>query len=131
MTCRRRGATRGSLPNKPIALHAVCLQDQQRTVISEDITVANSAIDTRKAPGTLNRADPTKRLVGMLKRDEAVAAGTGNSYFDLLAARHRPWRRAGRLIYDTFFGSVAGSGAESTGLPRNVSHSSGFGQKAV
>ena len=38
----------------------------------------------------LNRADLTKRLVGKLKRDEAVVAGIGNTNFDLFAAGHRP-----------------------------------------
>ena len=45
---------------------------------------------TRAAAKVLNRAALTKRLVGKLKRDEAVIAGIGNTNFDLFAAGHRP-----------------------------------------
>src|ERR1700730_16352142 len=38
----------------------------------------------------MNRFDLTKRLVGQLKRDEAVVGGIGNTNFDLWAAGHRP-----------------------------------------
>ena len=38
----------------------------------------------------LNRAELTKRLVGKLKRDEAVVAGIGNTNWDLYGAGHRP-----------------------------------------
>ncbi|CAM9768376.1 unnamed protein product [Phaeothamnion confervicola] len=38
----------------------------------------------------LHRADLTKRLVGKLKRDEAVVAGIGNTNWDLFGAGHRP-----------------------------------------
>jgi thiamine pyrophosphate-dependent acetolactate synthase large subunit-like protein len=37
-----------------------------------------------------NRTELTKRLVGKLKRDEAVIGGIGNTNFDLFAAGHRP-----------------------------------------
>jgi thiamine pyrophosphate-dependent acetolactate synthase large subunit-like protein len=42
------------------------------------------------APGRLNRADLTKRLVAKLKHDEAVVAGIGNTNWDLYGAGHRP-----------------------------------------
>ena len=38
----------------------------------------------------MNRFDLTKRLVGHLKRDEAVIAGIGNANFDLWASGQRP-----------------------------------------
>src|ERR1700730_2159149 len=38
----------------------------------------------------MNRFDLTKRLVGQLKRDEAVVGGIGNTNFDLWAAGNRP-----------------------------------------
>src|SRR5450830_817139 len=38
----------------------------------------------------MNRADLTKRLVGQLKRDEAVVGGIGNANFDLWASGQRP-----------------------------------------
>ena len=38
----------------------------------------------------LNRTALTKRLVGKLKRDEAVIGGIGNTNFDLFSAGHRP-----------------------------------------
>jgi thiamine pyrophosphate-dependent acetolactate synthase large subunit-like protein len=42
-------------------------------------------------PGNrLNRSELTKRLVGKLKRDEAVVAGIGNTNWDLYGAGHRP-----------------------------------------
>ena len=44
----------------------------------------------RAAAKTFNRTTLTKRLVGHLKRDEAVIAGIGNTNFDLFAAGHRP-----------------------------------------
>jgi thiamine pyrophosphate-dependent acetolactate synthase large subunit-like protein len=50
---------------------------------------ASAANDIRSLP-LLNRADLTKRLVGKLKREEAVVAGIGNTNFDLYAAGHRP-----------------------------------------
>src|SRR5438874_626347 len=37
-----------------------------------------------------NRTELTKRLVGKLKREEAVIGGIGNTNFDLFAAGHRP-----------------------------------------
>ena len=41
-------------------------------------------------PKRMNRAELTKRLVGKLKRDEAVVAGIGNTNWDLYGAGHRP-----------------------------------------
>jgi thiamine pyrophosphate-dependent acetolactate synthase large subunit-like protein len=38
----------------------------------------------------MNRFDLTKRLVGQLKRDEAVVGGIGNANFDLWASGKRP-----------------------------------------
>lgn len=38
----------------------------------------------------MNRFDLTKRLVSLLKRDEAVIGGIGNTNFDLWAAGQRP-----------------------------------------
>jgi thiamine pyrophosphate-dependent acetolactate synthase large subunit-like protein len=38
----------------------------------------------------MNRFELTKRLVGQLKRDEAVIGGIGNSNFDLWSAAKRP-----------------------------------------
>ena len=38
----------------------------------------------------MNRFDLTKRLVGRLRRDEAVIGGIGNTNFDLWAAGQRP-----------------------------------------
>jgi thiamine pyrophosphate-dependent acetolactate synthase large subunit-like protein len=38
----------------------------------------------------MNRFELTKRLVGQLKRDEAVVAGIGNANFDLWATGNRP-----------------------------------------
>jgi len=38
----------------------------------------------------MNRFELTKRLVGHLKREEAVIGGIGNTNFDLYAAGHRP-----------------------------------------
>ena len=38
----------------------------------------------------MNRFDLTKRLVGQLKRDEAVVGGIGNANFDLWACGQRP-----------------------------------------
>jgi thiamine pyrophosphate-dependent acetolactate synthase large subunit-like protein len=41
-------------------------------------------------PKVLNRFDITKRLVALLKHDEAVVGGIGNTNFDLWAAGRRP-----------------------------------------
>jgi thiamine pyrophosphate-dependent acetolactate synthase large subunit-like protein len=41
-------------------------------------------------PKVLNRFDITKRLVGLLRHDEAVVGGIGNTNFDLWAAGRRP-----------------------------------------
>lgn len=38
----------------------------------------------------MNRSDLTKRLVGQLKREEAVVAGIGNANFDLWTSGQRP-----------------------------------------
>lgn len=39
---------------------------------------------------TMNRLDVTRRLVALLKNDEAVIGGIGNNNFDLWNAGHRP-----------------------------------------
>src|SRR6266481_7281052 len=41
-------------------------------------------------PKGLNRFDITKRLVALLRNDEAVVGGIGNTNFDLWAAGRRP-----------------------------------------
>src|SRR5262245_65707980 len=41
-------------------------------------------------PKVLNRFDLIKRLVTLLRHDEAVVAGIGNTNFDLWAAGRRP-----------------------------------------
>jgi thiamine pyrophosphate-dependent acetolactate synthase large subunit-like protein len=41
-------------------------------------------------PKVLNRFDITKRLVALLRNDEAVVGGIGNTNFDLWAAGRRP-----------------------------------------
>jgi thiamine pyrophosphate-dependent acetolactate synthase large subunit-like protein len=41
-------------------------------------------------PKVLNRFDLTKRLVALLRNDEAVVGGIGNTNFDLWAAGRRP-----------------------------------------
>ena len=41
-------------------------------------------------PKVLNRFDITKRLVALLRHDEAVVGGIGNTNFDLWAAGRRP-----------------------------------------
>src|ERR1044071_8424965 len=41
-------------------------------------------------PKILNRFDITKRLVGLLRNEEAVVGGIGNTNFDLWAAGRRP-----------------------------------------
>ena len=38
----------------------------------------------------MNRLELTRRLVGQLKRDEAVIGGIGNANFDLWASGQRP-----------------------------------------
>jgi thiamine pyrophosphate-dependent acetolactate synthase large subunit-like protein len=47
----------------------------------------------------MNRFDLTSRLVGMLKNEEAVIGGIGNTNFDLWAAGHRPqnWYMLGSM----------------------------------
>jgi thiamine pyrophosphate-dependent acetolactate synthase large subunit-like protein len=46
--------------------------------------------DERNTVKTLNRTALTELLVRMLRHDEAVIGGIGNSNFDLFAAGHRP-----------------------------------------
>jgi thiamine pyrophosphate-dependent acetolactate synthase large subunit-like protein len=46
--------------------------------------------DQRSAVQTLNRTALTRRLVALLRHDEAVIGGIGNANFDLFAAGHRP-----------------------------------------
>lgn len=52
--------------------------------MSKTITIGNVPVEV------MNRFDLTKRLVGLLKHDEAVVAGIGNTNFDLWAAGRRP-----------------------------------------
>lgn len=51
------------------------------------MTVTNIGAHNAKV---MNRFDLTKRLVGQLKRDEAVIGGIGNTNFDLWEAGQRP-----------------------------------------
>jgi len=51
-----------------------------------NISVAPPTRNTK----VMNRFDLTSRLVGMLKNEEAVIGGIGNTNFDLWAAGHRP-----------------------------------------
>jgi thiamine pyrophosphate-dependent acetolactate synthase large subunit-like protein len=61
-------------------------------------TKQTGAIGAHNAPRTggahnakvMNRFDLTKRLVGQLKREEAVIGGIGNANFDLWASGQRP-----------------------------------------
>jgi thiamine pyrophosphate-dependent acetolactate synthase large subunit-like protein len=51
----------------------------------------NKATDTpARNTKVMNRFDLTSRLVTMLKHEEAVVGGIGNTNFDLWAAGHRP-----------------------------------------
>ena len=50
-------------------------------------TAANNPARNTKI---MNRFDVTSRLVAMLKNEEAVVGGIGNTNFDLWAAGHRP-----------------------------------------
>src|SRR5437879_13111294 len=52
--------------------------------------MATQPTTDRSTLKVFNRTELTKRLVGKLKRDEAVVAGIGNTNFDLYAAGHRP-----------------------------------------
>jgi len=52
-------------------------------------TTQTGAIGAHNAK-VMNRFDLTKRLVGQLKRDEAVIGGIGNSNFDLWSSGQRP-----------------------------------------
>ncbi len=52
-------------------------------------TKSTGAIGAHNAK-VMNRFDLTKRLVGQLKRDEAVIGGIGNANFDLWASGQRP-----------------------------------------
>ena len=59
---------------------------------------STGAVSAHNAPGggaahnakVMNRFELTKRLVGQLKREEAVIGGIGNANFDLWAAGQRP-----------------------------------------
>jgi len=53
------------------------------------ITKSTGAIGAHNAK-VMNRFDLTKRLVGQLKREEAVIGGIGNASFDLWASGQRP-----------------------------------------
>jgi thiamine pyrophosphate-dependent acetolactate synthase large subunit-like protein len=52
-------------------------------------TKSTGAVGAHNAK-VMNRFDLTKRLVGQLKREEAVIGGIGNANFDLWAAGNRP-----------------------------------------
>ena len=52
--------------------------------MSKTITIGNVPV------AVMNRFDRSKRLVGLLKNDEAIVAGIGNTNFDLWAAGRRP-----------------------------------------
>ncbi|MGI8524904.1 MAG: hypothetical protein ACR2K5_01805, partial [Pseudolabrys sp.] len=54
-------------------------------------TTGRNAQRAGGAPNTkvMNRAELTKRLVGALRRDEAVIGGIGNANFDLWGAGQR------------------------------------------
>ena len=59
---------------------------------------STGAVSAHNAPGggaahnakVMNRFELTKRVVGQLKREEAVIGGIGNANFDLWAAGQRP-----------------------------------------
>src|SRR5437879_12761854 len=51
--------------------------------------MATQPTTDRSTLKVFNRTELTKRLVGKLKRDEAVVGGIGNTNFDLYAAGHR------------------------------------------
>ncbi|MBZ8135403.1 thiamine pyrophosphate-dependent enzyme [Afifella sp. IM 167] len=46
--------------------------------------------ETSTSAGLMNRFEVTKRIVGMLKAEEAVIGGIGNTNFDLWATGQRP-----------------------------------------
>src|ERR1700727_600998 len=50
---------------------------------------ANQPVSREQAK-TMNRFDITKRMVALLRRDEAVVGGSGYTNFDLWAVGHRP-----------------------------------------
>ncbi|MCW5691243.1 MAG: hypothetical protein KIT48_02655 [Pseudolabrys sp.] len=52
--------------------------------MTKTITIGNVPVEV------MNRFDLSKRLVALLKNDEAVVAGIGNTNFDLWAASRRP-----------------------------------------
>jgi thiamine pyrophosphate-dependent acetolactate synthase large subunit-like protein len=54
------------------------------------MTIAQTGAAGAHNAKVMNRFDLTKRLVGRLKRDEAVIGGIGNSNFDLWASGQRP-----------------------------------------
>ena len=51
---------------------------------------ASTGPDGLRNVKVMNRLDLTRRMVGMLKRDEAVIGGIGNTNFDLWEAGQRP-----------------------------------------
>jgi thiamine pyrophosphate-dependent acetolactate synthase large subunit-like protein len=54
------------------------------------MATAPNPMTDRSTFQVFNRTELTRRLVGKLKRDEAVIGGIGNTNFDLFAAGHRP-----------------------------------------
>ena len=52
--------------------------------MTDTITIGNATVEV------MNRFDLSKRLVKLLKNDEAIVAGIGNTNFDLWAAGRRP-----------------------------------------
>ena len=52
--------------------------------MTKTITIGNVSVEV------MNRFDLSKRLVALLKNDEAIVAGIGNTNFDLWAAGRRP-----------------------------------------
>jgi hypothetical protein len=51
--------------------------------VSKSVSKSASDSITRASAKMLNRTDLTRRLVGVLKHDEAVVAGISNTNFDL------------------------------------------------
>src|SRR4051794_3790402 len=54
------------------------------------MTTATTHAADRFSLAVFNRTELTRRLIGKLKRYEAVIGGIGNTNFDLFAAGHRP-----------------------------------------
>jgi len=54
-----------------------------RIIVAKSVSKSASDSITRASAKMLNRTDLTRRLIGVLKHDEAVVAGIGNTNFDL------------------------------------------------